>query len=386
MIASIQRWLGAVPLTDPIERRQARVFQVALICWLGLALIGVPLLFLQPGDQPAGELPPQMVTGILLLSIAGLSLLISPALALALLRRGRFNAAVVAASSGLLLGHSVATFTLGLGDATTLIVFQIPLALAGLLGNRRQLLVIAGLCIAVVVGVAILQSQSPPLAGYFLAESSDPNAARLTTRMAFQTPGFFIVVTIILAVLLDRFGSALREALAASLAREDELRHLQASLESIVDERTTALQQALSEVQDRAGEQTRLLAEIDQQRTLIQDLSVPVIPISDRALVMPLVGALTTERLEVVQAQGLHALERSSARTLVLDITGVPVVDSQVAQGILQTMRSARLLGAEVVLVGIRPEVAQTMVGLGIELRDVRTFNDLQSALQHMTV
>jgi rsbT co-antagonist protein RsbR len=65
----------------------------------------------------------------------------------------------------------------------------------------------------------------------------------------------------------------------------------------------------------------------------------------------------------------------------VLDITGVPVVDTQVAQGLLMTVRSARLIGARVMLVGIRPEVAQTMVGLGIELSEVYTFSDLQSAL-----
>ena len=59
-------------------------------------------------------------------------------------------------------------------------------------------------------------------------------------------------------------------------------------------------------------------------------------------------------------------MERTSARVLILDITGVPIVDSHVAQGLLMTVRSARLLGAEVTLVGIRPEVAQTIVGLGI--------------------
>ena len=70
---------------------------------------------------------------------------------------------------------------------------------------------------------------------------------------------------------------------------------------------------------------------------------------------------------------------------LVLDITGVPIVDSHAAQGLLMTVRSARLLGAEVTLVGIRPEVAQTIVGLGIELGDLRTFSDWQSALDQIS-
>jgi rsbT co-antagonist protein RsbR len=114
---------------------------------------------------------------------------------------------------------------------------------------------------------------------------------------------------------------------------------------------------------------------------MIRDLSVPVIPINATTLVMPLVGALDSNRLRQLQEQSLHALERTSARKLVFDITGVPIVDTQVAQGLLMTIRAARLLGAEVALVGIRPEVAQSIVGLGIDLRDVSTFSDLQSAL-----
>ena len=145
------------------------------------------------------------------------------------------------------------------------------------------------------------------------------------------------------------------------------------------------MQAALDDVQSRAAAQARLLAEIDDQRAMIKDLAVPVIPISATTLVMPLVGALDAARLRQLQEQSLQALECTSARTLILDITGVPVVDSQVAQGLLITMHAARLLGAHVTLVGIRPEVAQAIVGLGLDLRDVNTFSDLQSVLSRST-
>jgi len=98
---------------------------------------------------------------------------------------------------------------------------------------------------------------------------------------------------------------------------------------------------------------------------------------------MPLVGALDSTRLLQIQEQSLQALEHTSARTLVLDITGVPIVDSQVAQGLLVIMQSARLLGATVMLVGVRPEVAQAVVGLGLDLGSVQTFRDLETALRH---
>jgi rsbT co-antagonist protein RsbR len=255
------------------------------------------------------------------------------------------------------------------------------------LASRRLLLTVSGLSIAIILVVTFLESFSPPLAGFFAAV---PNANGETTspligQFPELTVGFFIGVTILLTVLLDRFGGALRDALATSLERENELKSIRASLEQTVNERTSALQTALDDVQSRAAAQARLLEEVEEQRATIKDLAVPVIPISATRLVIPLVGALDTIRLRQLQEQSLHALERTSAHELILDITGVPVVDSQVAQGMLLTVRAARLLGAHVVLVGIRPEVAQAIVGLGLDLSDVSTFSDLQSALSRST-
>jgi rsbT co-antagonist protein RsbR len=165
------------------------------------------------------------------------------------------------------------------------------------------------------------------------------------------------------------------EASAAALARNN------AGLETMVAERTIALQTALSEVESRAEEQARLLAENDQQRSTIREMSVPVIPVTHNTLVMPLIGALDTSRLRLLQEQALRAIERSGAHTLIIDITGVSVVDSQVAQGVLAVMQATRLLGATTLLVGVRPEVAQAIVGLGLDLESLRTYNDLASAL-----
>jgi rsbT co-antagonist protein RsbR len=165
-----------------------------------------------------------------------------------------------------------------------------------------------------------------------------------------------------------------------------QLRHLLTGLERQVADRTAALAAALNEVQTRAVEQERLLAENASQRETIYGLSVPVLPISTHTLVMPLVGELDGARLQLVQAQALQHLERSSARYLVLDITGVPLVDSQVALGLLAVVQAARLLGAQVMLVGIRPEVAQAIVGLGLDFQSMRTSSDLQTALDRIAV
>lgn len=386
------QWLDTTPLTNPVERRQAGVFQWVLIIWIILtSLLNLALFFAPPPNSAApasAPLPPMFLAMILLLQVAGILLCVAPVTALVLLRRGRFNRAVIVSSLGLLLAHTLATYILGVTDPTVMIVFQIPIALAGLLAGRRLLLTVSGLSMAVVLVVAFLESFSPPLAGFFAAV---PNAnGEIISPLAGQptglTVGFFIGVTILLTVLLDRFGGALRAALATSLEREDELKSIRASLEHTVDERTSALQTALNDVQSRAAAQTHLLEEIEAQRETIKDIAVPVIPINATTLVMPLVGALDSTRLRQLQEQSLHALERTSARTLVIDITGVPIVDTQVAQGLLMTVRAARLLGAHVALVGIRPEVAQAIVGLGLDLSDVSTFSDLQSALDRVTL
>lgn len=381
-------WLSALPLTDPLERRQAHVFQIVLIGWITLASIGVPILMLLPAAQntEAAPMPAALAMIYGFLSGAASLLWISPVTAFVLLRRGRFKLSVIIATLGLLLSHIAASFVVGITDGSIQVVYQIPIALAGLLAGRRLLLTVACISLVTVIGVGFLQSFSPPMAGFLSTASAAPGTAG--SQAPLQTLGlaisFFVAVTILVTILLDRFGSALREALMTALEREAELREIRAGLETSVAERTGALQAALDDVQAHAQEQADLLAQVEQQRSLIKDLSVPVIPVTANTLVMPLVGTLDSTRLRQLQEQSLQALERTSARNLLLDITGVPVVDSDVAQGLLMTVQAARLLGAQVTLVGIRPEVAQTIVSQGIGLNGMQTFSDLQSALAHV--
>lgn len=154
------------------------------------------------------------------------------------------------------------------------------------------------------------------------------------------------------------------------------------SLEQRVAERTAALKEALTTVTARTSDLQAALAENAQQREVIRALGVPVLPLTHGTLVLPLVGELDAVRLQQVQEQTLRAIEQQAARRAILDITGVPVVDNQVAQGLMRVVEAARLLGAQVTLVGIRPEVAQSIVGLGLDLRNLHTFADLQSALE----
>lgn len=166
----------------------------------------------------------------------------------------------------------------------------------------------------------------------------------------------------------------------------EDLQRERASLQERVAERTAELQQVLAEVEWQMTEQSRLLAENERQRELIRGLSMPVLPVGRATLVMPLVGELDDDRIRLAQSTALQAIDQAGARHLVLDITGMPFVDTTVAAGLIKLVQAARLLGAEVTLVGVRPEVAQTMVALGVDLADVATAADLASALRREQV
>lgn len=140
----------------------------------------------------------------------------------------------------------------------------------------------------------------------------------------------------------------------------------------------------LTERKREAEERARLQERIIQaQAAALAELSTPVIPISDRILVMPLIGAIDSDRARQVLEALLHGIERSRAQVAILDITGVPLVDTQVAKSLIVAAQAVRLLGARVVLTGIRPEVAQTLVGLGVDLGDIVTQSTLQNGIAY---
>lgn len=119
------------------------------------------------------------------------------------------------------------------------------------------------------------------------------------------------------------------------------------------------------------------------QRLLIQELSTPIVPIHEGVLVLPLVGTIDTRRaMQIVEAV-LEQIVEHQADMFILDITGVSVVDTSVANHILQMTRAVRLLGATTVLVGISNEIAQTLVQLGIDLSSISIRSNLQAGIAY---
>ena len=122
---------------------------------------------------------------------------------------------------------------------------------------------------------------------------------------------------------------------------------------------------------------------IADQSMAMMELSTPVVRLWDGIIAVPLVGTLDSARTQVVMEKLLETLVVTGADHAVLDITGVPTVDTEVAQHLLKTVNAARLLGAECIVSGIRPQVAQTIVSLGIEFGDIATKATLADALAY---
>jgi rsbT co-antagonist protein RsbR len=133
----------------------------------------------------------------------------------------------------------------------------------------------------------------------------------------------------------------------------------------------------------RAEEERLHLQEeiIRVQEAALRELSTPLIPISDTVMVMPLIGAMDSRRAQQVIEELLKGIAVHHAQVAILDITGVPVVDTRVADGLIRAAQAVKLLGAQVILTGIRPEVAQTLVGLSTDLSGIITRSTLQSGI-----
>jgi rsbT co-antagonist protein RsbR len=277
---------------------------------------------------------------------------------------------------------SQAGWLMVLGTATAV---AMPMFLRGSSGQT-----VVYLIIPVLIASIVLRPQQIPLVvlgiwgllAYIIATLPQPTTPQTSITVSVTALVLFTaVIGLVNARITVQAFRRLNDAQATIVDNTAELQRLNASLESQVAERTRALEHALQEVEERAARQELLISQIDQQRDVIQEMSVPVLPVAARVLVMPLVGALDSARLTMIHDKALNAIQRESARYLVLDITGVWVVDSQVAQGLIRVIEAVRLLGAETQLVGVRPEVAQAIVTLGLDLNHIRTSATLQEGL-----
>ncbi|MFY9673905.1 MAG: STAS domain-containing protein [Terriglobales bacterium] len=121
---------------------------------------------------------------------------------------------------------------------------------------------------------------------------------------------------------------------------------------------------------------------IKRQQEELLELSTPVVKLWDGILALPIIGTLDSARTQVVMESLLQSIVQTNSRVAIIDITGVPTVDTVVAQHLLKTITAARLMGADCIISGVRPQIAQTIVHLGINLQDVTTKATLAAAFK----
>ncbi|NJN14965.1 MAG: HAMP domain-containing protein [Oscillochloris sp.] len=226
--------------------------------------------------------------------------------------------------------------------------------------------------------VALLAAAGAVGFGFFVATRIADPLSRLTATALQITNGDFSQRT------AEGRGSSEIRLLTTTFNRmATQLQETLSGLEQRVADRTRALEQVNQEQERVLAALHASLQERDALSATIRELSSPVLPVADNVLVMPLIGVIDSQRASDLVTTLLEAIERNRARMIILDVTGVPVIDTQTARLLIQAADASRLLGAQPILVGIRPELAQTIVGLGVDLSDLQSMADLQSALRY---
>jgi rsbT co-antagonist protein RsbR len=335
---------------DEDTRRRGRTF-VTLIMLLLLILL--PL-------APA----PLLIDGSLLATLVVLGLLVVSLGLIALTRRGFVDLAAFSLIALIILTLCLTALTSGRPNVEAFF-FTIAIMLAGVTLRPGGVVLVALICFGCIAALTSALGAD--------SSSGMPDTAAV----------FYGSILCLFAAVYSAVGSYTnRRSLRLVERARAEAEGANAALEQRVLERTAELQQAL----DAQARQASVLQDaLDEQRRLatqLVELSIPVIPVRADTLVVPLVGVLDGPRAEELQTRVLEQIQRHGTRVLILDITGVPVVDAQIAGALVRAAEAARLLGARPVLVGVRPEVSQSLVALGADLRALTTTATLQQALE----
>jgi anti-anti-sigma factor len=325
---------------DSSRRQLVRTFALGIIILTSLFGI-VVLVFL--------ILTPSFGLAMLLVPVA--CNVIASSVAVVLLNRRPLWQPVLLLTTMMSIGVVAATLLFSESKASIVPVFLVGILLVGMIGNPRMTIGAVTVYALLVVGIMA----TPSLPGFTIS------LGPLLPVIQVVTP---IAVFVLVWIITDRQTAALTSAICLISERAIEAAAARAEAET-----------ARAEVEQRNTEQARLLE-------LVQTLELPVIPIDKHVLVMPLVGSLDSRRVEAIQRRLLEAVAQSRAHTVVLDVTGISMLDTSVARQLLLTAQAVRLLGARTLLSGISATVAQTLVTLGVVLDDLQAVSDLGQALE----
>ncbi|CAN92097.1 two-component response regulator [Sorangium cellulosum So ce56] len=237
----------------------------------------------------------------------------------------------------------------------------------------RSILCLAMMCQGELIGVLYIEGDAAP----------EPLlATQLETLGLLASQAAVAVKNALLYGHLADMTSELRrsnERLETEVARQtEELRQANERLQRELVERARAEEERARAEEERAALQAEV---IDAQSARLAELSTPLIPITDHIMVMPLIGTIDSARAQQALEAALNGVQANRAKVVIIDVTGVTVLDSAVASTLMSTATALRLLGSKTVITGIRAELAQTLIDLGVDLGAVVTKGTLQSGI-----
>jgi anti-anti-sigma regulatory factor len=337
--------LLAITHPDPHVRRRGHLLAIIALIMLGLSALCLPIVIFF-GDSLTG------------LPIVGGSILVY-GITLYLVRQGRIMLGGWLTTACVMIGVTVSVFDAGANDAAASLIglpfLSIGVALITLATRPMNAWWSLAIALAILTAVALLHPAHP------LA-----NPALITT-IAINA------IVVIGIACLSYFGAATtNQALRATEANAGQATHAQAR----------------AEAQARELElQTAALEEAEQrQRDLVATLETPTVVIADGVLLAPIIGIIDSRRAQRVTTRLLDDITAQRVRSLIMDISGVSLIDTGVAQALVHTIQAVRLLGCEVTITGISATVAATITQLGIDLDSVRIARSPQDVLAQYAV
>jgi anti-anti-sigma regulatory factor len=316
------------------DQRQRQRLSITCIIIGAAALLDIPLLILEGNTQLLS-----ITAGLLVVDIA----------AFILARKGMSVIGGWLLSLGLLVATLIA-LPINTLNQPIMLVYVIPLLVAGFVVSSQAV---------ILTGILLILT----LAARLLTQNNDLPAAIVI--------GLFSLITGLLWIILRELEHSLERA-----NKSTEEAELARSETAAQHEKTM---QSNQELQTAYTQQQQLL-------DTIQELETPIMPLNDNLLIVPLIGHVDSRRAQNINERVLGAVHAQRSAFVILDISGVTVVDTQVAQHIHQLIQSLKLLGASVTVTGIKPEVATTMIGLGIDFGAAETAGSLQEGFQRISL
>ncbi len=373
MWAYVQRWLQPPAFKEDFSKtRDAELLHVLVLSWIVLASaagLAGPLVFSRP----------IVSTGIAWgAAFFGVGLQV-------LMRRGYVREASVLFLSLFWVLITLVVLFSGSIRATISSFYVAITVMAGLLLGARAALGMAGFNVLVSLGLLYLEKANRMPPSFFLGPAT---AAWVELAMNLVLTGVAVALTLRgLATALSRAHESERTTAAQATA----MREVNARLAREVTEREVAE----AEREESEAERERLLAEqtvlqqqvIEAQRQALRELSSPIIPVMDQILAMPLIGSLDASRAKEIMRTVLQGIDVHRARVIILDVTGVPVMDTGIIGHLNKTIQAARLKGVYVIVTGISDAVAESIVdgdeaSHGMAWEDVQTLANLQMGLR----